>query len=199
MHVAADCPNETAAAKPTNKSPHRPIVRTRERTRSPITKPPTPGNHPNTRCVWQRRNGRLGSRREEGTTEASHPIHRISPRSPQTRTAMSTTIKRLPLADRLRQSLTEGMEYARGQVDLAKSIVPAGRSYAGEEVVAIRTRRQMSQAQFAKLLAVNVKTLQSWEQGVRKPSKPTMRLLQIFDRPDEFLAVLVADSAKNST
>jgi putative transcriptional regulator len=91
------------------------------------------------------------------------------------------------------------MEYARGQVDLAKSIVPASRSYAGEEVVAIRTRRQMSQAQFAKLLAVNVKTLQSWEQGVRKPSKPTMRLLQIFDRPDEFLAVLVADSAKNST
>jgi putative transcriptional regulator len=48
----------------------------------------------------------------------------------------------------------------------------------------------MSQAQFANLLAVNVKTLQSWEQGARKPSKPTMRLLQIFDAPEEFRSVL---------
>jgi len=32
----------------------------------------------------------------------------------------------------------------------------------------------MSQAQFANLAAVNVKTLQSWQQGARKPNKPTM-------------------------
>ncbi len=69
--------------------------------------------------------------------------------------------------------------------ELATSIVPTGRSYECEEVVAIRTRRHMSQAQFARLLAVNVKTLQSWEQGLRKPTKPTMRLLQIIDHPEE--------------
>jgi putative transcriptional regulator len=104
---------------------------------------------------------------------------------------MSTTSKRAPLAERLKQGLTEGIEFARGDRELATTTVPSGRSYSGEEVVAIRIRRHMSQAQFAKLLAVNVKTLQSWEQGVRKPSKPTMRLLQIFDRPDDFRAVLI--------
>jgi DNA-binding transcriptional regulator YiaG len=48
----------------------------------------------------------------------------------------------------------------------------------------------MSQAQFARLLAVNVKTLQSWEQGARKPSKPTMSFLHILDAPEEFRSIL---------
>lgn len=100
------------------------------------------------------------------------------------------SLRRLPLAERLKKGLLEGIEYARGERSLVTTIVPTGRTYSGEEVVSIRIRRQMSQAQFAKLLAVNVKTLQSWEQGVRRPSKPTMRLLQIFDQPDEFRLVL---------
>lgn len=112
---------------------------------------------------------------------------------------MSTTTKRAPLAERLKKGLTEGIEFARCDRELATTIVPIGRSYTGDEVISIRTRRQMSQAQFAKLLAVNVKTLQSWEQGVRKPSKPTMRLLQIFDQPDEFRAVLVVRDAVGKT
>jgi len=103
---------------------------------------------------------------------------------------MSITTKRSPLAQRLKKSLVEGIEYARGDLSLATTVVPSGRSFSGDEVVAIRTRRHMSQAQFANLLAVNVKTLQSWEQGVRTPSKPTMRLLQIFDAPEEFRSVL---------
>jgi len=90
------------------------------------------------------------------------------------------------LAERLEKGLREGIAFAHGEQELVTTIVPVGREYAAEEVVAIRTKRHMSQVQFAKLLAVNVKTLQSWEQGVRVPSKPTMRLLQIFDDPDSF-------------
>jgi putative transcriptional regulator len=103
---------------------------------------------------------------------------------------MSTRTGESPRAERLKKSLDEGIEFARGDLPLAVTLVPAGRTFSGEEVAAIRNRRHMSQAQFAKLLAVNVKTLQSWEQGVRKPSKPTMRLLQIFDSPEEFRPVL---------
>jgi putative transcriptional regulator len=103
---------------------------------------------------------------------------------------MSTEIKRARLADRLKKGLTEGIEFARGERELTVTIVPTGCAYSGEDVVAIRMRRHLSQAQFARLLAVSVKTLQSWEQGVRKPSKPTMRLLQIIDRPEEFRPVL---------
>ena len=103
---------------------------------------------------------------------------------------MSTNTKRSPLAQRLKKGLVEGIEFARGDLSLGTTVVPTGRSFSGDEVVAIRNRRHMSQAQFANLLAVNVKTLQSWEQGARKPSKPTMRLLQIFDAPEEFRSVL---------
>ena len=103
---------------------------------------------------------------------------------------MSTNTKRSPLAQRLKKGLVEGIEFARGDLNLATTVVPTGRCFSGDEVVAIRNRRHMSQAQFANLLAVNVKTLQSWEQGARKPSKPTMRLLQIFDAPEEFRSVL---------
>ena len=103
---------------------------------------------------------------------------------------MNSITKRSPLAERLKKGLAEGIEFARGDLELAQTVVPEGRAFTGDEVVAIRSRRRMSQAQFARLLAVSVKTLQSWEQGVRKPSKPTMRLLQIFDSPEEFRAVL---------
>lgn len=97
---------------------------------------------------------------------------------------------RPPLAERLEKSLKEGIEYARGQRDLASNYVPSGKTYSGEEVVLIRKRRKLSQAQFASLLAVDLKTLQSWEQNARKPSRPAMRLLQIFDKPDDFRAIL---------
>ena len=103
---------------------------------------------------------------------------------------MSINTRRNPLAERLKKGLIEGTEFARGDLSLATTVVPTGRSFSGAEVVAIRNRRRMSQAQFANLLAVNVKTLQSWEQGARKPSKPTMRLLQIFDSPEEFRSLL---------
>lgn len=103
---------------------------------------------------------------------------------------MSRESNRAPLAERLKKGLLEGIQFAEEDLPLNTSVVPQGRSFTGEEVVAIRTRRHLSQAQFAQLLAVNVKTLQSWEQGVRKPSKPTMRLLQIFDSPEEFRSIL---------
>ena len=107
---------------------------------------------------------------------------------------MRNTVKRKerpPLAERLMRSMLEGIEFARGERELVTTIVPTSRTFTCEEVIAIRTARKMTQAQFANLLAVNVKTLQSWEQGVRKPSRPTMRLLQIFDAPEEFRQIIL--------
>jgi DNA-binding transcriptional regulator YiaG len=105
---------------------------------------------------------------------------------------MKTQVKRAPLAQRLKQVLVEGIEYARGEAKLATTLVPIGRSFTGEEVAAIRTRRRISQAPFANLLGDKVKTMQSGDQGVRKQSNPTMRLLQIFDSPEEFRRILTS-------
>ena len=99
---------------------------------------------------------------------------------------------RKTLAQRLKLGLTEGIEHARGERTLVTHEIdaPPGREYTGEQVAAIRKRHGLSQVAFAGVLMVNVKTLQSWEQGARRPSRPTMRLLQVFDQPAEFAALL---------
>jgi putative transcriptional regulator len=52
----------------------------------------------------------------------------------------------------------------------------------------IRNRLNLSQAAFASLMGVSVRTVQDWEQGRRKPSGPAEALLRIADqRPDVFL------------
>lgn len=51
----------------------------------------------------------------------------------------------------------------------------------------IRARLNLSQAAFAGLMGVSVRTVQDWEQGRRKPSGPAAALLRIADqRPDVF-------------
>ena len=46
-------------------------------------------------------------------------------------------------------------------------------------VSSIRERTGLSQAQFARLLGVSVRTLQEWEQGRRAPSGAARTLLQV--------------------
>ena len=55
----------------------------------------------------------------------------------------------------------------------------------------IRQRLKLSQAAFAGLMGVSVRTVQDWEQGRRKPGGPAEALLRIADqRPDVFLDLL---------
>lgn len=55
----------------------------------------------------------------------------------------------------------------------------------------IRQRLRLSQAAFAGLMGVSLRTVQDWEQGRRKPSGPAEALLRIADqRPDVFLELL---------
>ena len=53
---------------------------------------------------------------------------------------------------------------------------------------AIRRKLNLSQAEFALLMGVSVRTLQDWEQGRRSPSGPARALLTIAHRnPKAFL------------
>ena len=49
-------------------------------------------------------------------------------------------------------------------------------------VASIRTKTGLSQARFAVLLGVSVRTLQDWEQGRRAPSGAARTLLMVADR-----------------
>ncbi|MDH5287591.1 MAG: helix-turn-helix domain-containing protein [Betaproteobacteria bacterium] len=54
-------------------------------------------------------------------------------------------------------------------------------------VAAIRERTGLSQARFAKLLGVSVRTLQEWEQGRRAPSGAARTLLMVAARNPQAL------------
>jgi putative transcriptional regulator len=50
------------------------------------------------------------------------------------------------------------------------------------DVAGIREKTGLSQARFAALLGVSVRTLQDWEQGRRAPSGAARTLLMVADR-----------------
>jgi len=54
-------------------------------------------------------------------------------------------------------------------------------------VVSARNVSGLSQAQFAELLGISVRTLQKWEQGQREPSGAAKSLIRIAQRHPEVL------------
>ena len=50
------------------------------------------------------------------------------------------------------------------------------------DVASIREKTGLSQARFAQLLGVSVRTLQDWEQGRRAPSGAAKTLLMVADK-----------------
>lgn len=59
-------------------------------------------------------------------------------------------------------------------------------------VISARKKSGMSQAEFAKLLDVSVRTLQEWEQGRREPSGAAKTLIAIAERRPEVLREVIA-------
>lgn len=56
--------------------------------------------------------------------------------------------------------------------------------------IAARQKVQLSQARFANLLGVSVRTLQDWEQGRRQPSGAARTLFKVAERYPEVLREL---------
>lgn len=103
------------------------------------------------------------------------------------------TVKhRKPLFERLRQGLEEGIAHARGELTLKTVEVPEEPpEIDAETLVALRSQAAMSQPVFARLLNVSPRTVQSWEQGVRRPSHASRRLIQVFSQHPEIVCQTV--------
>jgi putative transcriptional regulator len=104
---------------------------------------------------------------------------------------MKTPTYRKPLFERLKTGMEQAIRYSKGEIGLKTTVIelpdppPIIRA---EEVARLRLDHEMSQAVFARLLNVSTKTVQSWEQGTRKPSRAALRLIQIFgEDPDGLL------------
>ena len=80
------------------------------------------------------------------------------------------------LFEELKQSIREGGEILKGQRK------PSRRFAVGAVGVrAIREKTNLSQAEFARLIGVSIKTLQNWEQDRRRPTGPAAALLRIIE------------------
>jgi putative transcriptional regulator len=110
---------------------------------------------------------------------------------------MIATAKRKPLAERLKTGLTEAIQHAKGQINLRTIEVPAPPpEIAAKEVAALRAKTGMSQTVFACVLNVSAKTVQSWEQGERKPSHAALRMLQVVRENPKVVFEIVGLGAK---
>lgn len=88
-----------------------------------------------------------------------------------------------PFFEAVQEGLIEGIRFLRGEVELKTTMFPEPPpEVTPEDLTALRRRADMSQAAFARLLNVSTKTVQSWEQGTRKPAQATLRLIQVLEQ-----------------
>ncbi|WP_233154730.1 helix-turn-helix domain-containing protein [Candidimonas nitroreducens] len=55
-------------------------------------------------------------------------------------------------------------------------------AYDSEEIRTMRKKLKVSQAVLAAILNTSVSTIRKWEQGDKKPSGPSLKLLNLLDR-----------------
>jgi putative transcriptional regulator len=86
------------------------------------------------------------------------------------------------------------LEVFEGSRDMSKELLKSVRQMVAGKgrvvlspVISARKKSGMSQAEFAKLLGVSVRTLQEWEQGRRQPSGAAKTLISIAERRPEVL------------
>jgi putative transcriptional regulator len=103
-----------------------------------------------------------------------------------------TSKGRKPLFERLKIGLAEGIAYSQGALNLKTVEVPdEPPEIDAKTLAALRAQTAMSQAVFAKLLNVSAKTVQSWEQGLRRPSQASRRLIQVLSERADVLWQIV--------
>jgi putative transcriptional regulator len=86
--------------------------------------------------------------------------------------------------DSLMKGLQEGILWAQGKLELRTTLLKVPEPaplLTAQDIGKLRRKLKMSQSVFAKVMNVSPKTVQSWEQGERKPSQASSRLLQIMN------------------
>jgi putative transcriptional regulator len=66
--------------------------------------------------------------------------------------------------------------------EIEQLCIPRVRPYTPRQIRSLRARARMSQAVFAALLNTSVSTVQKWEIGEKRPSGPSLKLLNVIER-----------------
>jgi len=78
------------------------------------------------------------------------------------------------LFNELLESVREAGQIRRGEKAPSRKF-----DFSPPDIRAIREQVGLSQSEFATVMGVNLRTLQNWEQGRRKPHGPAVTLLKI--------------------
>lgn len=88
------------------------------------------------------------------------------------------------------QGMSEALEYEKGNKSKAtinKVEIAELPHFHGAQVREIRMKKKLSQAAFAKVIGVAVKTVEAWEADRNVPSGPVQRLLGMIQMDEEVL------------
>jgi putative transcriptional regulator len=93
------------------------------------------------------------------------------------------------LFEDLIESIGEAGKVARGEakaqrvhVYSAKRVRDLRRQFKPLQIIKVRKRMKMSQAEFAHVMLIPKSTLQSWEQGRRRPEGPALVLIEVMNK-----------------
>lgn len=92
----------------------------------------------------------------------------------------------MSLFKKLKLGLEEAIEHEKSphnsnaRVRTRQLIITPTIEFRPDDVRKLRLKMQLSQAQFACLLAVSPETVAKWEQGSNSPARSSMRLLEIL-------------------
>jgi putative transcriptional regulator len=85
--------------------------------------------------------------------------------------------------ERLKKGLQDSIAHSRAQLNLRTTTLPAPPPpVSARDVAALRHKLNMSQVVFAATLNVSPRLVQSWEQGLRKPIRGDLRLIELIQR-----------------
>ena len=85
----------------------------------------------------------------------------------------------------LKEAMQDAIAHQRGELELESrtfTIPEPPAEYKPRQIKKIREVNHYTQNTLARILNVSVKTVQSWESGLRVPSHAALRLLEIVDR-----------------
>lgn len=97
--------------------------------------------------------------------------------------------KKVKLFEDLKASLGEALRYEQGHgVNLRVSeLPPPPRRFTPAEIRQIRRSLNASQVIFARFLNVSANTVESWEQGARRPRHAALKLLNLARKNPQVL------------
>lgn len=88
------------------------------------------------------------------------------------------------LFEDLEQGLTEALAYVKGSPKSGTRAIVFKEAKSRNAVQIKRLRKSLgqTQAEFASLLSVSVKTVEAWEGGTKHPTGPALRFFELMER-----------------